>query len=574
MPRKVLWLVMGCLVCVMGWNAQAQTNPIDADGRVNAAVVQQAILEQGANWVAKDTPISRMTQVERAAVLCPAPQPAEGDMDVEQDVPVLRDMRAGPDVDVSMKRLDWHNLNGVDWTTPVKDQGLCGSCWAHGPLAAAETEINILKNDPEVDFDLSEQFMVSCSMGSCTWGGNPDQVMQSLKSTGVPDEKCFPYTATDSSCSLRCSDWQKRVIKITSYGHVKNSTSSVQQIKQYLVQGPMSLSMNVYTDFTTYTSGVYKHVSGTNEGGHCITVVGWDDDHGSWIIKNSWGVIWGEMGFGEIVQNDQSISGQSMEWLKMPDPKLLGIPCVTPMDIQMEAYQDSAPDQEIMHIRNCGEATLHWSNQPFNADWLKLDPSSGTLEVGKTVDVTLYADPTGMSAEITKNSGVTILGDHRDSKVSITFTVRRLKAPTVDFSGEPTKGKAPLTVAFKADIGGTFNKVTWNFGDGKTATDDQNPSHTYKKAGKYTVSIEVSGTQGKASQKKSDYITVTGESLPDGGTPANGSDASSGDGGNGAGEADSTGGCGCSVAGGQGSGLFGAGLAGLAFLGLMLRKWF
>ncbi|RJS80941.1 hypothetical protein CW713_06885 [Methanophagales archaeon] len=33
---------------------------------------------------------------------------------------------------------------------------------------------------------------------------------------------------------------------------------------------------------------------------HCVTLVGYDDTGGYWIIKNSWGPLWEEGGYGSV----------------------------------------------------------------------------------------------------------------------------------------------------------------------------------------------------------------------------------------------------------------------------------
>jgi len=68
---------------------------------------------------------------------------------------------------------NWMNYNGKDWTTNVKNQGPCGSCWAFGAVSCLESIINIAWNSPDLDIDLSEQYILSClsASGSCR-GGN------------------------------------------------------------------------------------------------------------------------------------------------------------------------------------------------------------------------------------------------------------------------------------------------------------------------------------------------------------------------------------------------------------------
>ena len=52
----------------------------------------------------------------------------------------------------------------------------------------------------------------------------------------------------------------------------------------------------------SYIGGVFdEHELGTPNQpiNHAVTLIGWDDDKGAWLIKNSWGQAWGgQAGFG------------------------------------------------------------------------------------------------------------------------------------------------------------------------------------------------------------------------------------------------------------------------------------
>jgi len=76
-----------------------------------------------------------------------------------------------------------------------------------------------------------------------------------------------------------------------------------------------------------------------------------------------------------------------------------------------------------------------------------------------------------------------------------------------DFSGSPISGLAPLSVQFTDKSTGTIISRLWHFGDGEKNT-AQNPMHTYKSAGIYTVSLNIQTTAGNDSKTYKDYITV------------------------------------------------------------------
>ncbi len=80
--------------------------------------------------------------------------------------------------------------------------------------------------------------------------------------------------------------------------------------------------------------------------------------------------------------------------------------------------------------------------------------------------------------------------------------------PVAQFTGSPTSGVAPLTVAFTNTSTGSITSYAWTFGDGGTST-AASPSHVYAAAGVYTVSLTVTGPGGSNTQTRSNYVTVT-----------------------------------------------------------------
>jgi C1A family cysteine protease len=198
---------------------------------------------------------------------------------------------------------DWRNVDGRNFISSVKNQGSCGSCVAFGTAASLDgtirTELNIAVNDAGgTSFeDLSEAQLFYCGGAAvgrnCANGWWPNQALSYAKSTGLTPESCFPYTAGNQSCKL-CPDWQSKVSKLDNYHSIYNA----EDMKTWLsTRGPLIACFTVYSDFYGYKNGVYRHVSGKVEGGHCICVVGYSDTLGAWLCKNSWGSGWGMSGY-------------------------------------------------------------------------------------------------------------------------------------------------------------------------------------------------------------------------------------------------------------------------------------
>jgi len=89
----------------------------------------------------------------------------------------------------------------------------------------------------------------------------------------------------------------------------------------------------------------------------------------------------------------------------------------------------------------------------------------------------------------------------------VTVKAAPSKAPVASFSASPTSGKAPLKVQFTDKSTNSPTSWKWSFGDGTYST-SKNPSHTYSKAGKYTVNLTAKNTAGSNAKVISGYITV------------------------------------------------------------------
>jgi len=215
------------------------------------------------------------------------------------------------------------NGQGHDWTTGVRDQAACGSCYAFGSLASLESRIKLDSRNPDYFVDLSEQHVVSCGTrdygiyGCC--GAYFTSPLKFIKEKEAFSEDCFSYQDSgffynhsscppDSDVSCSDSDCDGPFEEVKDWFTLRGEK---EQIQLALIQyGPLVTSMYVpdvsdYGGFKSYPNGdntvgdnVFQYTVSGDKSNHMVCIVGYCNDAeidsgGYWICKNSWGADWG-----------------------------------------------------------------------------------------------------------------------------------------------------------------------------------------------------------------------------------------------------------------------------------------
>ncbi|MGL4743155.1 MAG: C1 family peptidase [Dermatophilaceae bacterium] len=280
------------------------------------AQTREAVASSDSTWQVRETRMTRLPADDRSIRLgVPAPTAADVAARAGQpeqmaaaaaDTAGLRVtanelVAAGGSAPAALPAaFDLRDVAGRSFVTGPKDQGGCGSCVAFGVVGAMESTVEYTRGAPDFEPDLSEAhlfYVHALARGyTCATGSWPDDLFADAAGIGITFEDYFPYSAGGGG--TLDGDWPNRLAKAVG---VSDLTGDPARIKEHLYRyGAVTACFVVYDDFFHYGGGVYRRTTDSVAGGHCVSIIGWDDALGCWIAKNSWGTGWGEGGYFRI----------------------------------------------------------------------------------------------------------------------------------------------------------------------------------------------------------------------------------------------------------------------------------
>ena len=197
--------------------------------------------------------------------------------------------------------------------TSVKDQGMLGSCVGFAITAMkewqekAEHEEELAEGKKDhrkgKEYDLSESWVYWNCKKIDPWpneeGTSIRYAMKVLQRLGTPCEGAWPY---DDRIKGEPKSWAtliSRWARIGDYWRVNN----LSELKVALQSGPVVIGIPCFEEiFTVGSNGIIGYPRNPNiiYGGHAVCAVGFNDNKQRVMFKNSWGVEWGNYGYGSI----------------------------------------------------------------------------------------------------------------------------------------------------------------------------------------------------------------------------------------------------------------------------------
>jgi C1A family cysteine protease len=237
------------------------------------------------------------------------------------------------------------------WCSTIEDQQTIGACTAHAGVGMVEYFQRRAFGDY---IDASRLFLYKVTRNLLNWTGDTGAylrtTMAALTLFGVPPEEFWPYVVADyeKEPTAFLYAYAQNYQAISYYRLDPPGTTLdklLSRIKTFIQAGlPSMFGFTVYSSYTQarQTGKIPFPVSGEKRvGGHAVMTVGYDDTMqikndaasdptvGALLIRNSWGVGWGDQGYGwlpyEYVKRSLAVDWWSILKSEWVDTKQFGL---------------------------------------------------------------------------------------------------------------------------------------------------------------------------------------------------------------------------------------------------------
>ncbi|XP_067661394.1 cathepsin O-like [Haliotis asinina] len=195
--------------------------------------------------------------------------------------------------------VDWRNQNII---SPIKDQKSCGACWA---FSATETvESMYAKTTGKPVPVLSVQEVIDCSENNGCQGGDTCSALKWMTKYNktIVHETDYPLVDKTQACHLGNSTSPGVRVASSTCQHLPGNEEKMVQMLSMV--GPLTVTVDAST-WNNYIGGIIRfHCSNYNN--HAVQIVGYDlrGDVPFYIVRNSWGVDFGDNGYLYIKYGD------------------------------------------------------------------------------------------------------------------------------------------------------------------------------------------------------------------------------------------------------------------------------
>ncbi|NP_808330.1 cathepsin O preproprotein [Mus musculus] len=193
-------------------------------------------------------------------------------------------------------RFDWRDKHVVN---PVRNQEMCGGCWAFSVVSAIESARAI--QGKSLDY-LSVQQVIDCSFNnSGCLGGSPLCALRWLNETQlklVADSQ-YPFKAVNGQC--RHFPQSQAGVSVKDFSAYNFRGQEDEMARALLSFGPLVVIVDAMS-WQDYLGGIIQHHCSSGEANHAVLITGFDRTGNTpyWMVRNSWGSSWGVEGYAHV----------------------------------------------------------------------------------------------------------------------------------------------------------------------------------------------------------------------------------------------------------------------------------